>query len=38
MFYDLNVPWTTSQAELQKTLGFLVERECLSFSTTMDSS
>ncbi|KAA6415893.1 MAG: ribonuclease p complex subunit [Lasallia pustulata] len=25
MFYDLNVPWTANQAELQRTLGFLVE-------------
>ncbi len=27
MFYDLNVPWTSNHAELQRTLAFSAERE-----------
>lgn len=31
MFYDLNVPWTSNLAELQRTLAFSAERESDTF-------
>ena len=30
MYYDLNVPWSTDQIEIQRTLAFLAECELIT--------
>ncbi len=37
MFYDLNVPWTSDEAGLQRTIAFLDERTFEAFTETQTS-